>query len=376
MFIASSGELVDICAELRRHEWVALDTEFMRERTYYAKLCLVQVATPDVIACIDPLVIDDLTPLLDLVCDPGILKVLHAARQDMEVFHGLLRVRHGCGASGDMAPRPGPIFDTQIAASYLGYDEQIGYAALVETLTGKVLDKAHTRTDWSARPLSTEQRQYAEDDVRYLRDVYRLLAQALAEAGRSHWPQQDFAHLCDPELYEYDPAQAWQRVHGAQKLDARGRRLLRALAAWRELAARSSDLPRAWVISDTTLLELARRNPRSVADLESAGGLTARAARRWGHGILEAMTAAEGQDAPEFRGRRHSLDPVQAGVCQRLTAEVDRVAGQLGISPALLGPRRDIQRLVLGDRDVPLLCGWRRDVVGENLLAMLATAGP
>ncbi len=375
-FIATHSDLVEACAELRREKWIALDTEFMRERTYYAKLCLVQIGTPQSILCIDPLAIDDLTPLLELVCDPAVLKVMHAARQDMEVFYDLWRVRQSAsGPNGDEGRVPGPVFDTQVAAAYLGYDDQIGYAALVKAITGTELDKAHTRTDWSARPLSPEQVRYAEDDVRYLRDIYQALTKALEAAGRSRWPQQDFDRLGDSRTYESDPDVAWQRVRNAQQLDSKARRALMQLAAWRELAARSSNLPRSWVLNDSALLELARKRPVTSAGLEAAISMTPRAVHRWGTEILEAIAAAESSDSLDARLPRQTLDSEQMELYRRLTAEIDRVARELGISSALLGPRRDIQRLVCGDRDLPLLGGWRREMVGERLLTMLEPDG-
>ena len=372
-FIASYPDLAEVCGEFCRQEWIALDTEFMRERTYYAKLCLVQIGTPHEIVCIDPLAIDDLTPLVDLLCNQGVLKVMHAARQDMEVFHDLWRTRRASADAGEsVGPVPGPVFDTQVAAGYLGYEDQIGYAALVKSITGTDLDKSHTRTDWSSRPLSPEQRRYAEDDVRYLRDVYVALAKALETAGRSHWPLQDFARLSDPSLYESSPDDAWQRVRNVQQLDVRARRALRQLAAWRERAARSSDLPRSWVVSDSALLDLARRRPSDSATLGAVGGLTQRAVHRWGAGILEAIAAADRPGVQEMRPPRQMLDADQTEIYRRMAAEVDRVAREIGISSALLAPRRDVQRLVLGERDLALLTGWRRELVGENLIALLA----
>ncbi len=367
--IDSYPDLLEICAQLRRQDWIALDTEFMRERTYYAKLCLVQISAPQVIACIDPLAIGDLAPLLDLICDQNVLKVMHSARQDMEVFHDLLRANRGFAGAG--MPVFGPVFDTQVAAAYLGYEEQIGYAALVKAITGTVLDKSHTRTDWSARPLSPEQRRYAEDDVRYLRDIYLELAKALDAAGRSQWPQQDFQRLSDPRLYECDPDEAWQKVRNGQQLDLHSRRILRKLAAWREVAARSSDLPRSWVMRDATLLDLARVRPLNTAELASIGGITPSAVHRWGNEILAAIAAVNGSAPQEADSPRQILDATQKETCRRMAAEVDRVAAELGIVPSLLATRRDVQRLVLGDRDLSVLAGWRREKVGESMLAML-----
>ena len=371
-FIDSYADLAEVCGQFRQQDWIALDTEFMRERTYYAKLCLIQIGTPQIIACIDPLTIDDLTPLLDLICDQSVIKVMHAARQDMEVFHDLLRMNRSPAATDTRTPVFGPVFDTQIAAAYLGYEEQIGYAALVKAITGTVLDKSHTRTDWSARPLSPEQCRYAEDDVRYLCGIYLELIKALAAVGRSHWPQQDFGRLSDPRLYECDPDDAWQRVRNGQQLDPHAHRILRELAAWRERAARSSDLPRSWVMRDATLLDLVRRRPLNTADLSATGGISQRAVHKWGSEIVAAIAAANVPGAQDAYASRQVLDTAQIEMCRRMAAEIDRVAHELGISPTLLGTRREIQRFVLGERNVSLLAGWRHDMVGKNLLAMLS----
>jgi len=376
--IESHADLVEVCAHLRKQPWIALDTEFMRERTYYAQLCLVQIGTPDVIACIDPLRVGDLTPLLDLIYDFQVLKVMHAARQDMEVFYDLRRAsrdrRTDDANAASLVPRP--VFDTQIAAAYLGYDGQIGYAALVKEISGVVLDKSHTRTDWAARPLSPEQLRYAEDDVRYLRDVYLRLKDKLSESGRSDWPEQDFVHLSDPLLYENDPRQAWQRIRHGYRLEPRGQSVLRELAAWREHAAQSSNLPRSWVMPDPALVELARSEPRDNAQLAAVSCMNERTLHRWGSQVLDAISTGRATVPETVWQTPPVLTAAQTQLCRRMAAEVDKKAHEQRISPAMLGTRRDIQRLVLGDRSVGLLEGWRRALIGEELLAMLAPASP
>ncbi|MHB8453277.1 MAG: ribonuclease D [Acidiferrobacterales bacterium] len=373
-FIASNTELAEVCAELRAQAWIALDTEFMRERTYYAQLCLVQIGTPDLIVCIDPLSLDDLTPLLEVAYDPRVLKVMHAARQDMEVFCDLHRT-NGKGGTNDnrAAPSvPRPVFDTQIAAAYLGYDDQIGYGALVKEITGVVLDKSHTRTDWTARPLSAEQLRYAEDDVRYLRDVYLHLALKLDETGRREWPNRDFAHLGDPLLYENDPRQAWQRIKHGHRLDQHTQLVLRELAAWRERAAQLSNLPRSWVLRDTMLTELAQKKPRDATGLASVSGMNEGALRKWGNQILAAIAQGDTVNNDTLWQTPAVLTTEQMQIYRRMTAQVDKIAHEQRISPAMLGTRREIQRLVLGDLSVDLLSGWRREMIGKDLLAMLS----
>lgn len=374
--IESQTDLLETCAQFRKHAWIALDTEFVRERTYYAQLCLVQIATPELIACIDPLRIGDLSPLLDLIYDSKILKVMHAARQDLEVLYDLRRLsqNHPADSARDASPVPRPVFDTQIAAACLGYDDQIGYATLVKEITGVVLDKSHTRTDWSARPLKAEQLRYAEDDVRYLRDVYLHLDARLKESGRSDWPQRDFARLTDPLLYENDPRKAWQRIGSGERLGRRAQSILRELAAWRERAAQSSNLPRNWVMRDPELVELARREPRNSEELGSISAMSERTLQKWGSQILEAVVAGAAGGSETIWQVPTALTPEQTQLCRRMAEELDRVAREQHISPAMLGTRREIQRLVLGDRSVRLLEGWRRELVGDALLTMLAPA--
>ncbi|HEX9626090.1 MAG TPA: ribonuclease D [Acidiferrobacterales bacterium] len=359
-FIASRPELIACCERLRAEPWLAVDTEFMRERTYYARLCLVQIATPDTIACIDPLALDDLEPLLTLLYDPAIVKVLHAARQDLEVLSDLRG-----------AP-PAPVFDTQVAAAYLGYDDQIGYAALVESITGRKLDKTHTRTDWAARPLSDEQLRYAEDDVRYLRDVYRELRARLSGQGRLGWVEDDCARLGDPRLYRNPPAEAWRRVKHGHHLGARQQTVLRALAEWREHRAQARDLPRAWILRDAAMLEIARAEPVDRAALGALKELDDKAARRWGEEILEVVARARSGPVETVWDRPTPLSPDQQRLSKQLAAALDAAAREQAIAPAALGTRRELQRLVLGERELPLLKGWRRDLIGGRLLALLA----
>ena len=243
-FIDDQRGLATVCATLSQAPWFAIDTEFLREKTYYPKLCLVQVATPDMVACIDPLVLDDITPLLDVIFDQQITKVMHAARQDMEIFYHL------------RGTVPAPVFDTQIAALLLGLPDQVGYGGLVQELLGVKLHKLHSRTDWSQRPLDGEQLHYAADDVIYLAQAYQLMQEKLWESDRLDWLAGDFQALSDPALYAAHPETAWLRVKGANKLSGAALAALQALAAWREDKAQTLDRPRDWVLRDDVLLDL------------------------------------------------------------------------------------------------------------------------
>ena len=279
-YIVDQPALAAFCAELRGADWLALDTEFIREQTYYPQLCLIQVASAGRIACIDPLALPTLEPLLAILYDPNVIKVLHAAYQDLEVFY------HLCGAA------PTPIFDTQCAAALLGYGQQLGYAALVQQLLGVSLEKHYTRVNWRQRPLAADWLAYAADDVRYLREIYLRLQALLAERGALPVFQEACAALADPARYQPQPQEAWQRVRDHQRL--RGDRrcaVLQGLAAWREEQAMRDDRPRRWILQDGPLLELARILP---ADLESLGrirGLPPATVRRHGHTLLALIAA-------------------------------------------------------------------------------------
>jgi ribonuclease D len=348
--------LAALCARLARREWLALDTEFLREKTYYPALCLVQVATADEIACVDALGIRDWAPFLEVLRAARITKIVHAARQDQEMFFHL---------AGTVAA---PVFDTQVAAALCGHDEQIGYGALVEKLLGVRLDKAHTRTDWSRRPLTPEQIVYAEEDVRYLHDLFPILQTRLAELGRLDWMREDCGRLGDPALYRVDPAEAWRRIKGAGSLSANSNGALRALAEWREQEAMRRDLPRAWVLKDETLVEIARRQPATPAAFAEIPGIGAKAVDRWGPTIIALI-----ERAPEGESK-NSRPPTEAERkrLKQLSIALDRIAGELQLGRTVLATRRDLEALAAGNENVPVMRGWRREVVGEPLRAVLA----
>lgn len=359
--IQDSASLAQLCAQLRHQPWIALDTEFMRTRTYHARLCLVQVATPDVIACVDTVTLPTIEPLLEVIYAPDTLKVIHSARQDLEVFADIRG-----------AP-PAPVFDTQVAASLCGYDDQIGYAALVESIAGHKLPKLHTRADWEARPLPEEQLHYAEDDVRYLRDVYATLSRRLDELGRATWLTEECAALTDPQLYRNDPREAFRRLKQGYNLPPAAQPLLRELAAWRELTAQHHNLPRGWVASDAALIETALAAPSSAEDLGRIAGMGGAPARKWSDEILAAVR--RGQEAKPARlwEEPRRLDRQQQALYERLQARVQACAAECKISPTVLAPRRELLKLVTGDMSGWLARGWRRALIGEELLQMCRT---
>jgi len=361
-FIDTAEALQAICSRLATEDWIALDTEFLREKTYYPKLCLVQVATPDIVACIDPLALDDLGPLLDLVFDPGITKVMHAARQDMEIFF------HLRGAA------PAPVFDTQIAALLLGYPDQIGYGNLVREMLGVQLDKLHTRADWTQRPLTEAQLHYAADDVIYLVEVYRQLQARLQQLGRLDWLAEDFGQLSSAALYQTHPEQAWLRVKGGNRLKGSSLAVLQALAKWREEQAVRRDLPRGWILKDDVLVDIARHRPASVEALGKLRGLGDRLLGKSGSELVALVAGAAGvrpQPFPDSAGRVR-LTPAQEALVDVLQALVRLGGERHALNPAVLASRKDLEQLALGNGDAAVLHGWRRKLVGEQLQALLA----
>ncbi len=362
LYIVDQSALADFCAGLRGAAWLALDTEFIREQTYYPQLCLIQVASADRVACIDPLALPSLEPLLDLLYDPAVTKVLHAAQQDLEIFH------HLRGAV------PTPVFDTQLAALALGQGNQIGYAALVQQLLGVELDKTHTRANWRHRPLAPEWLAYAADDVRYLRELYLQQQAALATRGWLEALAEDFAALAAPHRYRLQPQEIWRRVREHNRLHGVQRAVLRALAAWREERASTHDRPRRWILDDAVLLELARRMPKTPDELSRIRGLPATTAQRQGEALLARIAAARAEPPEQWPARisRPHLPPERAAEVDQMLALIAARADHYRIPSQSLADRWDVEKLLLGE-DSPLRHGWRAAVVGQELLARLAS---
>lgn len=357
--IADTAEAVtDLAARLATRASIGVDTEFLRERTYRAELCLIQVSAGDDAACIDPIAVTELAALAGPLTAAGVVKVMHACRQDLEVLLpavGLVR----------------PVFDTQIAAALAGFTAQVGYAELVRQLLGIELSKAHTRTDWSRRPLSPEQIEYALDDVRHLIPLKLALEERLEKLGRLTWLAEELAGLTDASGLATDPEEAWRRLKGLHGLDPGRQRLARGLAAWRERRAMERNRPRGWILEDAALRELIVRVPRSLAALEAIGDMPAGVVRHCGGELLACIAAAEVPNPAPALDTRQRPDPVKSALVKRLAAVNQAVASGLGVSPEVLATRRDLERLAEGERDLAALRGWRRTVLGEKLLATL-----
>lgn len=360
-FVDTPQALTELCQELQSADVIAVDTEFIREKTYYAKLCLIQVASDSVTACVDPLALNNLDELLAILYSPDKLKLFHAAWQDLEIF-------------SDLWERiPTPVFDTQIAAALLGFSDQIGYANLAEQLLGVQLDKTATRTDWAQRPLSPQQLAYAADDVNYLLQLYPIILQRLTKLGRNNWLEEDFAALTDPTSYAKSADLAWQRVSGHGRLKPRQLAALQRLAAWREQQARQRNKPRKWILSDDILLMLARHLPSDYATLAKVRGLPERLLNQSGEELIAAINAALAlaDNALPTVSQNERLTPDQECLADTLMAYLRLLAQENQISPASLSTRKEIEKMVRGKRDIPLLHGWRGHLAGEPLLDLM-----
>lgn len=360
-YIDHAAALRDLCAELKSSPWLAVDTEFLRERTYYPRLCLIQIATSDHVACIDPLAIEDLSPLLDLFFEPRMLKVMHAASQDLEVLFPLR------GAA------PQPIFDTQVAACLLGQRANISYAELIEHMLNVTLAKAHTRTDWSQRPLSAEQLRYAADDAHYLAQAYLMQRDMLEALNRLDWLEADFASLANANRYLPMPDQAFRRVKDSQRLRGVKLAVLQQLAAWRELRAIKLNKPRKWILPDELLVVLAERLPSTTAQVLTIIDGQKEARQATADSLAECI-----QDAQTIPRELWPIHPPRGGYNESqleaiaaMLALVNTRATQTNIAPTLLATRRDIERLVSGDQSVTVMQGFRRELIGKELLDIL-----
>lgn len=365
IWIDSAAALADAAASWARAEWLALDTEFVRETTYYPKLCLIQVSDGANASCIDVLALDAqaLAPLLEVLLPAQASaqdKIFHSASQDLEIFVQL---------AGGV---PTPLFDTQIAAALLGAGDQLGYAALVEKRLGVTVDKSLTRTDWSRRPLSAAELAYAADDVRHLAELYPQLREELAARGRLAWLREECARLSDPARYRTRAEDAWRRLKGLARLPAPARGVAAALAAWRERMAQERDRPRKWILDDDALYRIAERAPASMPQLAALEALPPKTLERHGASLLQAVAAAN-SDGPAVVDEEPPLDEVQKTRLKRLQETVRGLAASLEIPVSLLAPRADLERLARHGEGagVMLLQGWRRDVAGADVLKLL-----
>ena len=364
IWIDQDEQLQALAQELGSQGPIGVDTEFLRERTFFPKLCLLQICAGAKIWCIDTLKLD-LKPLVPLLTAAAAPKIIHAARQDLEAFYL---------TSGRVIT---PVFDTQIAAGCIGLKPQIGYAELASVLIGVTLTKGQTRTDWSKRPLSAEQLDYAADDVLHLDALAARLSARLRELGREHWVREDCSALEQLELYEPNPLRAWERLRGLAQLEPASRGRAKALAVWRERLARDRNLPRSWIIADAAIFDLAQANPTRLAQLRAVPSIPASFNESFASSLLAVLTG-EARSAPEDLepSQESRPTPAQKALAQELNKIVDARAAQLGVSAEILAPRGELKALAMGKRDAHALSGWRRSEIGERLLAQLDGAPP
>ena len=359
-WIDTTHDLKDFCEHAKAHPIVAIDTEFHRERTYFAQLALVQLRAGNRMAAVDPLADIDLQPLFDLLQDDAVLKVLHAGKQDAEIFLHAMKTPVS------------PVFDTQVAAALLGYGEQVSYGFLVEKLTGVALDKLHGRSDWMRRPLDEAVIDYAIDDVRYLPDMHARLQSELDDKGRREWLDEEQSGLTDETQLVTNPDEAWRKIKGAGKLKGKSLVVAQQVAAWRERMAMKKDLPKRHVLADNIVIDLARQRPKEMKQMDRMRGFDDGAKRRYGKDLLRCIKEAQ-EIAPELWPAPKEGKPrrVDDALVSCLWAVVELQAREHDISPQLLVSKSDLQKLAAQEDDVDVLRGWRRELVGNKLLAFM-----
>jgi ribonuclease D len=360
-YIDTSEKLTELCLQISQEPWIALDTEFLREKTYYPKFCLLQIATPQWVACVDPLALADLTPLFEVLYNPNIIKVFHACRQDLEIFYQIV------------GKVPEPVFDTQIAAPLLGIQENPGYAMLVSTFLNINLSKAQTRTDWTIRPLSHEQIEYAADDVIYLCKIYEIMRDKLKALGRFEWLSEDFKLLNNPELYQMPPEKAWLKVKGKNKLTGRQLSIIQSVTQWREQTAQKEDKPRSWLLRDELLLELAKLQPTTPAELLAVRGMNEKTVQRYGKVLGQLISDAKQRPPLTVDDKSISAKKTQQqeAVLDVLTAIVRIRAEENSLNPIILASRKELEKLLYDDPECQLLSGWRYSMAGRELQGLL-----
>ncbi len=360
--ITSTSDLTDTCSRLAEGDFVAVDTEFMREQTFWPDLCLIQLAGPDVEVIVDPMAPGiDLKPFYGLMADTRVVKVFHAARQDVEIVYseaGLI---------------PAPIFDTQIAAMVCGFGESVSYVNLVKKITGRDLDKSSRFTDWSRRPLTDKQLVYALGDVTHLRDIYTHLKTELENTGRETWLDEEMAELTSPTTYESHPENAWQRL----KMRVKNRKALAVLielAAWRERMAQAQDVPRGRILRDEALYDIANQQPTTPEKLSELRTLSDGFARsQRAKDIIDAVAKGLARDPKTVPALTHS-QPMSAeatATMELLKVLLKASAARHRVAPRLIADAEDLERIASeAEPDVPALRGWRRQLFGEDALKL------
>ena len=359
--ISTTNELAEACSRMAAQPFVTVDTEFLRETTYYPLLCVAQMASPEEAVVIDALATGlDLTPFFALLANEGVVKVFHAARQDIEIVWNMAKTI------------PHPIVDTQVAAMVLGYGDSISYDQLVQRITGDALDKSHRFTDWTRRPLTDAQIAYAVSDVTHLRDVYLKLAADLEKRGRSNWVEAEMEVLTSPETYRADPERAWERLKNRVR-KPKELAVLMEIAAWREREAQTRDVPRGRVIKDDVIVDIAVQAPMTIERLGQLRSLPKGFERsRWGEQIVDAVNRGLDRDPKSLpRLERFKPAPNGAATVELLKVLLRMTAERYGVAAKIIATVDDLDRIAANDEaDVPALKGWRRELFGDKALAL------
>jgi ribonuclease D len=359
--ITTTPDLVDACGRMAKHPFVTVDTEFLRETTYYPLLCVAQIASPDEAIVVDALAKGiDLKPLFDLMTDESVIKVFHAARQDIEIVWNLAR------------KIPHPIFDTQVAAMVLGYGDSISYDQLVNRITGDTLDKSNRFTDWTRRPLSDPQLRYAISDVTHLRDVYLKLSADIQARGRAHWVQAEMDVLTSPETYRMDPNNAWERLKSRVR-KPKDLTVLIEVAAWREREAQTRDVPRGRVLKDDVVGDIALQAPATLEQLSHLRSLPKGFEKsQWGQAVVDAVNRGLARDPKTLpRIERFRPAPNGAATVELLKVLLRMTSERHGVAAKVIATVDDLERIAADDEaDVPALKGWRRELFGEKALSL------
>ncbi len=360
-YIDSNQALSEFCEQIKECKLCALDTEFLREKTYFPLLALIQLATETHQACIDPLKVSDFSPLVEIFKNRSMVKILHSPGQDLELFYQ------------QFDALPEPVFDTQLAAAVLGYANQIGYADLVNRLCGVQLDKKHTRADWSKRPLSEGELDYAMDDVRYLLPMYSDLKAELEKSNRWSWVQADFQKMSDKAEFELDVSGLWKKLRGIQKLKGAALNNADQLCRWREQKAISSNRPRRWIMKDEDLIDIARFKPASAAELGQIGSLSEDYIRKIGDAVLKVLAEASQMDPADYPRQAEftKLNSDQQAISDCLMAICRVVTEKNHIALASVTTKKEIDQLVAGNLDSKITRGWRNEMIGKHLVQFL-----
>ena len=360
--VETNEQLAEVCQLLSQQDWIAIDTEFMREKTYYPELSLVQIGIPDGCWCIDPLAVSDLNPLIDLLTNRKVLKLFHAASQDIELLYYLCK------------EAPGPVFDTQIAASMLGYGDQMGYANLVQEVLGITLEKTQSRTDWSRRPLTEAQLSYAADDVIYLWQLYEKIRQSLESKGRLEWLTPDFEQLESLDNFQLGRDALLKKVKGQQRLKPRQLAIAREIAIWREKRSQHINKPRKWVMSDDILCDISKQTPDTLEKLGHIRGIHDNLVKHHGKDILNAIQTGLSLPAEELPRppKRKKLSREHSVIIDTLNGLLSYAANKADISPTQLANRKDLEKYLQGDSKIPLMQGWRYQLAGKLIEEFLS----